>query len=123
MNLSIRLMGNPIITFGEIVLTKGTCCICGSMLYDVNVQKGHFSAIQIFKKAKWKEPTATLTTREKSYVGFAVALICSQCEKMSSDDIKELQNSVKFAVELDLHKKTILYHDVKELEDYPVVIA
>jgi len=119
-----RSMVNPFVTFGEIALKKGTCCICGKRLHDPSVKEGHFSSIQIFKKATWTTgPLATLTTRTgESHSGFAVAMICAKCEAVYGNDIKRIQKSIKFAVELDLRKKDIVYHDVKKLEDYPFII-
>lgn len=124
MKLIVHAMGNPFITFAEIAIKKGTCCICGKRLRDPSIKEGHFSQIQIFKKATWESgPMATLTTcNGDSYGNFAVSVICAECETLYGRDIKAIQNNVKFAVELDLRKKTIVYHDVKELEDYPLVI-
>jgi len=124
MKLIVHSIGDPFITFGEIALKKGTCCICGNRLREPSVKEGHFSSVQIYKKATWESgPLATLTTQTgQSYGNFAVAVICAKCEKMFGSNIESLQSSVKFAVELDMRNKTLVYHDVKKLEDYPLII-
>lgn len=122
--LMVHAMGNPFVNFAEIALKKGTCCICGKKLCDPSIKEGHFSQIQIFKKATWENgPMATLTLcNGDSYHNFAVAVICAECETFYRD-IKAIQNNVKFAVELDMRKKNLVYHDVNKLEDYPLVVT
>lgn len=124
MKLIVHSMGNPFVNFAEIAFKKGTCCICGKKLRDPSLKESHFSQIQIFKKATWESgPMATITTRDgQSHYNFAVAVVCAECETASGNDINRMQSSVKFAVELDMRRKDIVYHDVKKLEDYPLII-
>lgn len=79
--------------------------------------------IQIFKKATWIAPTAGLITPSgQNYCGFAISLICLECEKAFGNNIHRIQDSVKYAVEFDMRTKSFIYHEVKNLEDYPIII-
>ena len=114
---------DPLITFGKIAFEEGTCCICSKRLHNQNVKEGHFSLIHIFKKATWDNPTtALISSYGQSYTGFALSIICSECDSAFGNNTQELQNSIKYAIELDMRKKTILYHDVTKLDDYPLII-
>jgi hypothetical protein len=113
---------NPFMTFGEVAIKKGTCCICEKKLHDPCAKEGHFSLIPIYKKPTWSSPNAVFVTKTGGSFSYAIAVICAQCQDIFGDNIEGLRKSVQYAVELDQFKRNIVYHPVKELEDYPLII-
>jgi len=114
---------NALRTFSDIAVKTGTCCICGNPLHKPEVQAGYILEVHMFKRATWQGPVATLMAQGRFYTNFAVGLVCMDCKKLFGDNVEAMRNSIKFAVELDMRKKALVYHEVSKLEDYPLVIG
>lgn len=99
------------VDFVNLMLEKGTCCICTKPLKDSK----YLNLAHLDKKAAWKYPVWTVWNNilTPGMEDRAVAVVCDGCQEAAEKS--GVGGSIKYAVEI--RGDDVIMHDIEELED------